>query len=131
MNENENVIFMCILISEPNEELIQPGQNGTVVSIQSKLTRKLLSVRGKDLVADTDQLSDNQKFLVYYGLNDIIGLKSMANGRFVGAHSGVNQPLVVNRNRFGTPEMFKVVEVIEKYSFPKVRLCKYQPKIIN
>ena len=82
-------------------------------------------------MADTDQLSDNHKFLVYYGLNDIIGLKSKANGRFVGAHSDVNQPLVVNRNRFGTPEMFKVVEVIEKYSFPKVRLSKDQPKMIN
>jgi len=31
---------------ELNEKLIQPGQNGTVLSIQSKLVRKLLSGRG-------------------------------------------------------------------------------------
>ncbi len=112
---------MHVLISEPNEELIHPGQNETVICLQSKLTNNLLTVRGKDLVADTNQISENQKFLVYYGSNDIIGLKSKANGRFIGAHSDTNKPLVVNRNYFGIHEMFKVVEIIEKYNFPKVR----------
>ncbi len=64
-------------------------------------------------MADTHQLSEISR-ISWYGLNDIIGLKSKANGRFVGAYSDENEPLKVTRNRFGTPEMFKVVEVIEK-----------------
>lgn len=105
---------MYILIAEPTEETILSGQNETVISIQSKLTNNVLSVQGKDLVADTDQISDNEKFLVYHGSNDIIGLKSKSNGRFIGAYPNEDKPLTVNRNDFGLHEMFKVIEIIEK-----------------
>ena len=105
---------MYILIAEPNEKSILSNQNETMISIQSKLTRNVLSVSGKRLVADTSEITDSEEFLVYHGPNDIIGLKSKSNNHFIGAYSSKFKPLSVNRKSFGRFEMFKVIEIFEK-----------------
>lgn len=113
LNQDDVVIFMYIIISDPGERVLS-GQNETIMSIQSERTRNVLSVRGQNLVANTQTITDNEKFLIYHGPNDIIGLKSKASGKFVGAHYSYRYALVTDRDEFGRQEMFKVIEIFKK-----------------
>ena len=117
LNENDNVVFRHILVADSNAFI---GRNETTICIQSKLNGKLLSVRGQELAALTENISDHEKFIVFHGSNDIIGLKSKLNGKFIGAHANKNKLLQVNRDKFLEAEMFKVIPVLEKYTFPPV-----------
>lgn len=114
LNIGDEVVFMSILIADHSGGNLLNHHNKTIISIQSKLFNTVLSVRGQDLIGNVENVADNEKFMIFHGPNDIIGLKSMANGLFVGADYDKDIPLVVNRRGFDNWEMFKVVEIIEK-----------------
>ncbi len=107
---------MYILLSEPNGKT-STYKNGTEISIQSKLNGNLISVKNEELVCDTDKFTDAERFFVYYAQNNIIGLKSKYNGKFIGASLNRNQALKVDRENFNKLEMFKIVQIFEKYLF--------------
>ena len=112
---------MYIILSDPNEQVLS-GQNETIMSIQSEKSRNVFSVSKHSLYANTQDITDSEKFLIYHGPNDIIGLRSKSNGKFVGAFYDYTKSLTANRNTFGRQEMFKVIEIFKKYTFPKVNI---------
>ncbi len=64
----ENTAFEAIVVSASERE------NQFVVGLRSLKNGKLLSCKNKELFASAHNLSDNEKFHIYYSFNNVIGL---------------------------------------------------------
>ncbi len=65
----ENTVF---------EAIVYPGsgrENEFVISLRSLKNGKLLSNKNSEIYASADNLSENEKFYLFYSFNNVIGMK--------------------------------------------------------
>ena len=109
---SETELFEFILMPE-SEKLF--GDNETLVAIRSIYTNMYLTARDTDrlnLYSDMDKIGTNEKFNLYYGHNNQVGMKSKATGKYLTAFPNKNKNLVLDRSHFQEWEMFEIVSYL-------------------
>jgi hypothetical protein len=99
-------------VTSLSETQRRPGENETLIALKSMKSGKYLSARDTKkfrLTADAASIGDTEKFYVFYGHSNSVGLKSKASGKFLCSNPDEDKPLIIDRDHFLEWEMFEIV----------------------
>lgn len=69
------------------------------------------------ITANSNQCEDSEKFELFYGKKNLIGLKSELKKKYLGPSSNPKKPLAFDQNQFMG---FEIIKNFDQSHFPKV-----------